>query len=46
MKVILLRYFYDQSFKDVARLTDINYNTVLSHHRRAIKALKKYLSRR
>lgn len=43
MQVILLRYYYRQSFKDVAKMININYNTVLSHHRNAIIALKKYL---
>ena len=46
MQVILLRYYYDQSFRDVARLTNTNYNTVLSHHRRAICKLREILLHR
>jgi RNA polymerase sigma-70 factor (ECF subfamily) len=45
MQVILLRYYYEQSFINVAKLTNMNYNTVLSHHRRAINILKKNLER-
>ncbi len=42
-QVILLHYYYEQSFKDVARMTKTNYNTVVSRHRRALKALEERL---
>ena len=45
MQVILLRYYYGQSFRDVAKMTKTNYNTVLSHHRRALKALGERLGK-
>ncbi len=43
MQIILLRYYYNQSFRDVAKMTNINYNTVLSRHRRALKVLEEQL---
>ncbi len=45
IQVILLRYYYGQSFLDVAEMTDTNYNTVLSRHRRALKALEERLGK-
>ncbi len=45
MQVILLRYYYEQPMKDVAKLLGMNYNTVLSHHRRGIRELKKQLEK-
>lgn len=44
-QIIILRYYYGESFKDVARLTNMNYNTVLSYHRRAIKDLEALLKK-
>ncbi|HAF59759.1 MAG TPA: hypothetical protein DCK81_01245 [Clostridiales bacterium UBA9856] len=46
MQVILLHYFYEQPLRDVAKLTRSNYNTVVSRHRRALKALKEKLNKR
>ncbi|GAB1476697.1 RNA polymerase sigma factor [Bacillota bacterium] len=43
MQVILLRYYHEQPLTEVAKLLDMNYNTVLSHHSRGIKALKSIL---
>lgn len=44
-QIIVLRYYYEQSFKDVARMLNMNYNTVLSYHRRAIKDLQVLLTK-
>lgn len=41
--IILLRYYYELPFKEISILLQINYSTVLSHHRRAIAQLKKIL---
>jgi RNA polymerase sigma-70 factor (ECF subfamily) len=46
MQVILLHYFYGQSFRDVAKMTETNYNTVVSRHRRALKTLEGLLEER
>ncbi len=43
MQVILLRYYYNQSFRNVAKLMNANYNTILSRHRRALCELKRVL---
>jgi len=45
MQVIFLRYYYGQSLRDVAKMTDTNYSTVLSRHRRALQALEKLLEK-
>ncbi len=42
-RVILLRYYYGQSLRDVAKITNSNYNTIVSRHRRALKVLEKLL---
>ena len=45
IQIILLRYYYGQSLRDVAEMTDTNYNTILSRHRRALKALEQHLEK-
>ena len=42
--IILLKYYYGLSFKQISAMLDMNYNTVLSHHRRSMARLKKILS--
>jgi len=42
-EILLLRYFADMSFKEIAELLDVNQNTCLGRMRYAIKNLKKYL---
>jgi RNA polymerase sigma factor (sigma-70 family) len=42
-EILLLRYFADMSFKDIAELINVNQNTCLGRMRYAIKNLKKYL---
>lgn len=46
MQVLLLHYFYEQPFRDVAKMTETNYNTVVSRHRRALKELEEKLMER
>ena len=36
-RIIILRYFYDLTLKEIADMLSQNYNTVLSWHSRAIK---------
>lgn len=44
VNIILLRYYYNLPFTKIALLLDMNYNTVLSHHRRSVAKLKELLS--
>ena len=44
LNIILLRYYYDLPFTTIAQLLEMNYNTVLSHHRRSVIRLKDLLS--
>jgi DNA-directed RNA polymerase specialized sigma24 family protein len=39
-----LHYFYELSLRDVSEITDTNYNTVVSWHKRALKQLGILLS--
>ena len=42
-EMLLLRYFADMPFKEIAELINVNQNTCLGRMRYAIKNLKKYL---
>ncbi len=42
-RVLLLRYYSDMSFKEIAQATESPLNTVLSHCRRGLLALRKML---
>lgn len=42
-EVIILRFYHDLSFKDIARITDANLSTVKSRYRRGMETLKKRL---
>lgn len=42
-EVVMLRYFADMSFKEIAELTNLNVNTTLGRMRRAVKSLRKHL---
>lgn len=39
-RILILRYYYDLSLKEIAEVYGSNYNTVLSWHNRALKKLK------
>lgn len=43
-RIILLHYFYELSLRDVSEITETNYNTVVSWHKRALKQLGILLS--
>ena len=38
-RILLMHYYYNISFREVAKLLNVNYNTVISWHRRALKHL-------
>ncbi len=40
-RIILLHYYYGMTFKDIADALSLNYNTVISWHRRALIQLKR-----
>lgn len=44
LNIILLRYYYDLPFTTIAQVLGLNYNTVLSHHRRSVNRLKDLLA--
>ena len=44
-RVLLLRYFSDLEFAEIAELMEIPLNTALSHARRGLMALRKQLTR-
>lgn len=43
LKVILLYYYFDMSLKEIGETLHLNYNTVLSLHRRAIQSMRKMM---
>jgi RNA polymerase sigma-70 factor (ECF subfamily) len=45
-RVLLLRYFSDMEFAEIARLMNIPLNTALSHARRGLVALRKLTSQK
>lgn len=44
-RILLLHYYYDLSLKEIGEITQANYNTIVSWHRRALKQLGILLSR-
>lgn len=43
LKVILLYYYFDLSLKEIGETLHLNYNTVLSLHRRGIQSMRKMM---
>ncbi len=41
-KILYLRYYSNLTFSEISEKTGIKINTILSHHRRALKKLKTY----
>ena len=42
-RVVLLRYYYGLSLKEVAAITDVPYNTIISWHGRAVRKLAEFI---
>lgn len=42
-EIILMKYYHEISFEDIARMNSINVNTVRSRHMRAKKKIQEYL---
>lgn len=43
IRIILMHYYYDLPLREVAQITNTNYNTVVCWHRRALKNLARLL---
>lgn len=45
IRIILMHYYYDITLKEVAELINVNYNTVVSWHKRALEHLQRLLEK-
>ncbi len=43
-EIVILKYYHDVSFEQIAKMKDINVNTVRSRHMRAKKRISEYLT--
>lgn len=41
IRIILMHYYYELPLHEISKILDINYNTIVSWHRRALKSLSK-----
>ena len=44
VQIILMHYYYELPLRDISEIININYNTVVCWHRRALKSLGKLLN--